>query len=52
MGKSIAVVVAIGLIWSLAVMFELVPVNSVEMRSAATLQHSVTVRQGERASAE
>ena len=32
---GIAVVVAIGLIWSLAAMSELVPVNSVEMRSTA-----------------
>jgi hypothetical protein len=35
---GIAVVVAIGLIWSVAVMSNLVPVASAEMRSAAVIQ--------------
>jgi hypothetical protein len=39
-GIGIAVVVTIGLIWSLAAMSELVPVNSAEMRSAAPLPHA------------
>jgi len=34
---GIAVVVAIGLIWSVAAMSKLVPVQSAEMRSAAQL---------------
>ena len=36
---GIAVVVAIGLIWSVAVMSKLVPVDGSEMRSAATSPH-------------
>jgi hypothetical protein len=36
---GIAVVVAIGLIWSVAVMSKLVPVDGSEMRSAATSSH-------------
>jgi hypothetical protein len=47
---GIAVVVAIGLIWSVAVMFEWIPVNSADM-SAATSSHSIiTVGQGKSAS--
>ena len=46
---GLAVVVAIGLIWSVAVMFEWIPVNSAEM-SAATSPHAVTVVEGESAS--
>jgi hypothetical protein len=42
---GIAVVVAIGLIWSVAVMFEWIPVNSAEM-SAATSPHAITVGEG------
>jgi hypothetical protein len=38
-GIGIAVVVAIGLIWSVAAMSKLVPVDGSEMRSAATLPH-------------
>jgi hypothetical protein len=38
-------IVAIGLIWSVATMLELVPVNSAEMRSAAITQHVTTMRQ-------
>jgi hypothetical membrane protein len=37
-GIGIAVVVAIGLIWSVAVMSQWVPVASAEMRSAAVIQ--------------
>ena len=37
-GIGIAVVVAIGLIWSVAVMSQSVPVASPEMRSAAVIQ--------------
>jgi hypothetical protein len=36
---GIAVVVAIGVIWSVAVMSELVPLDGSEMRSAATSPH-------------
>jgi hypothetical protein len=36
---GIAVVVAIGLIWSVAVMSKLVPVDGSEMRPAATSPH-------------
>jgi hypothetical protein len=36
---GIAVVVAIGLIWSVAVMSKLVPVDGSEMRAAATSLH-------------
>jgi hypothetical protein len=36
---GIAVVVAIGLTWSVAVMSKLVPVDGSEMRSAATSSH-------------
>ena len=43
---GIALVVAIGLIWSLAVMSEWAPVNSAEMKSAAVSPHVITVRQG------
>jgi hypothetical protein len=39
---GIAVVVAIGLIWSVAAMSKLVPVESAEMRSAA-ISHVTTV---------
>jgi hypothetical protein len=35
---GIAVVVAMGLIWSAAAMSKLVPVQSVEMRSAVTMR--------------
>jgi hypothetical protein len=49
---GIAVVVAIGLIWSVAVMFELVPVNSAELKSAATSSHAITVGQAKSASIE
>jgi hypothetical protein len=49
---GIAVVVAIGLIWSVATMLEWVPVNSAEMRSAAVSPHVITVKEGESASAE
>jgi hypothetical protein len=34
-GMGVAVVVAIGLIWSVAVMSKVVPVDGSEMRSAA-----------------
>jgi hypothetical protein len=37
-GIGIAVVVAIGLIWSVAVMSQWVPVASPEMKSAALIQ--------------
>jgi hypothetical protein len=37
-GISIAIVVAIGLIWSVAVMSQWVPVASAEMRSAEVIQ--------------
>jgi hypothetical protein len=37
-GIGIAVVVAIGLIWSVAVMSQWVPVASLELRSAAVIQ--------------
>jgi hypothetical protein len=36
---GIAAVVAIGLIWSVAVLSKLVPVDGSEMRSAATSPH-------------
>jgi hypothetical protein len=36
---GIAVVVAIGLIWSIAVMSKLVPLDGSEMRAAATSLH-------------
>jgi hypothetical protein len=36
---GMAVVVAIGLIWSVAAMSKLVPVDGSEMRSAATSPH-------------
>jgi hypothetical protein len=49
---GLAVVVAIGLIWSLAAMLELVPVNSAEMRSAAVSPYVITVRQSESASSD
>ena len=37
-GIGIAVVVAIGLIWSIAVMSQWVPLTSAEMKSAALIQ--------------
>jgi hypothetical membrane protein len=43
-GIGIAVVVAIGLIWSVAVMSQWVPVASPEMRSAAVIQPYETTR--------
>jgi hypothetical protein len=43
---GIAVVVAIGLLWSVAAMSKWVPINSTEMRSAA-ITHVITVRQVE-----
>jgi hypothetical protein len=46
---GIAVVVAIGLIWSVATMFELVPVNSAEL---AASPHSITLGQAKSASIE
>lgn len=49
---GIAVVVTIGLIWSIAAMLKWVPVDSAEMRSAATPPNVITVRQVESASAE
>jgi hypothetical protein len=49
---AIAVVVAIGLIWSVAALSEWVPVNSADMRSAAISPHAITLKQGESASAE
>jgi Na+-transporting methylmalonyl-CoA/oxaloacetate decarboxylase gamma subunit len=39
-GIGIVAIVAIGLIWSVAVMSELVPVASAEMRSAAVIKPS------------
>jgi hypothetical protein len=42
---GIAVVTAIGLIWSVAAISKWVPVNSMEMSSAAT-SHVITVRPG------
>ena len=45
---GIALVVAVGLIWSVAAMSEWVPVNSAEMRSAAIPPHATTVGQLER----
>jgi hypothetical protein len=49
---GIAIVVAIGLIWSVAAMLEWVPVNSAEMRSVAVSPHVITAKQGESAPAE
>ena len=49
---GIAVVVTIGVIWSVAAMSKLVPVHSAEMRSAATSPHAITLRQSEIAWAE
>jgi hypothetical protein len=49
---GIAVVVAIGLIWSVAAVSGWVPVIGAEMSSTATSPHAITPRQGERASAE
>jgi hypothetical protein len=49
---GIAIVVAIGVIWSVAAMSKLVPVNSAEMRSAAISPQAITVRQSEIAWAE
>jgi hypothetical protein len=45
---GIAVVVAIGLIWSVATMSKWVPVNSADMMSVAISPHATTVGQGER----
>ena len=42
-GIGISVVVAIGLIWSVAAMSKLVPVDGSEMRSAATSPHEARV---------
>jgi hypothetical protein len=42
---GIAVVIAIGLIWSVATISKWVPVNSTEMSSAATA-HVITARRG------
>ena len=39
-GIGIAVVVAIGLIWSVAAMSKLVPVPSADLRTAATSPHA------------
>jgi hypothetical protein len=49
---GIAIVVAIGLIWSVAAMSKLVPVDGSEMRWAAIAPPANTVRQVESASAE
>jgi hypothetical protein len=49
---GIAIVVAIGLIWSVAVMSKLVPMDGSEMRSAAISLQANTVKQGESAPAE
>jgi hypothetical membrane protein len=43
-GIGIAVVVAIGLIWSVAVMSQWVPVASPEMTSAAVIQPNEATR--------
>jgi hypothetical protein len=48
---GIAVVVAIGVIWSVAATFKWVPVNSAEIRSAEISPHAITLGQGESASA-
>ena len=44
---GIAIVVAVGLIWSVAAMSKWVPVYSAEMNSAATSRHLTAVRHGE-----
>jgi hypothetical protein len=49
---GLAAVLAIGLIWSVAVMSKLVPVDGSEMKSAATSPQALTVRQSDSASAE
>jgi hypothetical protein len=49
---GIAVVVAIGLIWSVAVMSEWVPVNSAELKSARISQQAITGGQAKTASTE
>jgi hypothetical protein len=49
---GIAVVVAIGLIWSLATLSKWVPVGSAEITSAPISSHEVMVGQGKSASAE
>ena len=47
-----AVLVAIGLMWSVAAMSKLVPVPSEDLKTAATSPDVVTVGQGKSASAE
>jgi hypothetical protein len=47
-----AVLVAIGLMWSVAAMSKLVPVPSEDLKTAATSLDVVTVGQGKSASAE
>jgi hypothetical protein len=49
---GLAVVVAIGLMWSVAAMSKLVPVPSEDLKTAATSPDVVTVGQGKSASAE
>jgi hypothetical protein len=49
---AIAVLVALGLIWSIAAMSNWVPVDSAQMRSSAISPHVVTVRQDESVAAE
>jgi hypothetical protein len=49
---AIAIVVAIGLMWSVAAMSKLVPVPSEDLRTAATSPDVVTVGQGKSALAE
>lgn len=49
---GIAVVVAIGLIWSIAAMSKWIPVDSAEMRSSAISAQAITARQGETVSAD
>jgi hypothetical protein len=49
---GIAVVVAIGLIWSVAVMSEWVPVNSAELKSAGISQQAITGGRAKTASTE
>lgn len=49
---GIAVVVAIGLAWSVAAMSKWVPVNGAEMSAAAISPQAITPRKSENASAE
>ena len=44
---GLAIVVAIGLVWSVAAMTKLVPLHSAEINSAATSPRPSTVGQGE-----